>query len=63
MFNTLHAKSYKTLKNQNKMKQREKYIVFHELEYSELDPHKNGVFKKGINTIQSEKNCCFNKWL
>lgn len=53
------------LKNQKKMKQREKYIVFHELEYSELDSHKNGqtVFKKGINTIQSVKNCCFNKWL
>lgn len=61
----MHAKNYKTLKNQKKMKQREKYIVFHELEYSELDSHKNGqtVFKKGINTIQSVKNCCFNKWL
>ena len=55
MFNTLHAKSYKTLKNQKKMKQREKYIVFHELEYSELDPHKNGQFSRKVSTQSKVK--------
>ena len=46
----LHAKNYKMLKNQKKIKQREKYTVFHELEYSELDSHKNGQFSRKVST-------------